>query len=417
MQTYNLLFYAKKTKSNPHFSAIYLRITVDGKRKELSTGKTIKSTDWNSKSGQFAGRSSQAKSFNSFLESLRTKMFESYTHLLNNRKVITAESLRNRFMGVDERTVTLVEAFTDHNNQIKELIGRGFAHGTWERYETSLRHTEQFMKWKYNISDINVREINPAFIADYEFFLRTVRNCANNSAVKYIKNFQKIINICLDNEWMVKNPFSNYKSKIIVTEVRFLNEDELERIKNKLFSTERLRTIRDIFLFCCFTGLAYSDVKKLAPENISINASGEKWIKIKRTKTKVEASIPLLPIANEILERYKTNAKCMNDEKVLPVLSNQKMNEYLKEIAAVCGLDFEISFHTARHTFATTVTLNNGVPLETVSKMLGHSNVQMTQHYAKIQDRKIGDDMNLLRKVLIKKTKVKEIKKTVKNQC
>lgn len=202
---------------------------------------------------------------------------------------------------------------------------------------------------------------------------------------------------------MVKNPFSNYKSKIIVTEVRFLNEYELERIKNKLFNMERLRTIRDIFLFCCFTGLAYSDVKKLSPDNISINSSGEKWIKIKRTKTKVEASIPLLPIANEILERYKTNAKCVNDEKVLPVLSNQKMNEYLKEIAAVC------SFHTARHTFATTVTLNNGVPLETVSKMLGHSNVQMTQHYAKIQDRKIGDDMNLLKKVLIKKTKEKKL--------
>ena len=179
-----------------------------------------------------------------------------------------------------------------------------------------------------------------------------------------------------------------------------------------MFSTERLQTIRDIFLFCCFTGLAYSDVKKLAHENISINANGEKWIKIKRTKTKVEASIPLLPIANEILDRYKTNVKCLNDEKVLPVLSNQKMNEYLKEIATLCELDFDISFHTARHTFATTVTLNNGVPLETVSKMLGHSNVQMTQHYAKIQDRKIGEDMNLLKKVLHKNEKKKTMIKS-----
>ncbi len=412
MQTYCLLFYAKRTKGNSELSAVYMRITIDGKRKEISTGKTIQTKEWNSKAGKVFGNSSHAKSFNSFLESLRAKMFESYNYLLNNRKIITCECLKNRFLGIDERKVTLVEAFQDHNNQIKELIGRGFAHGTWERYETSLRHTQQFMMWKYNISDIDVREINPAFISDYEFFLRTVRNCANNSAVKYIKNFQKIINICLDNEWIIKNPFATYKSKIVITDVRFLTENELEKIKNKVFSTERLRTIRDIFLFCCFTGLAYSDVKKLAHENISINANGEKWIKIKRTKTKVEASIPLLPIANEILDRYKTNVKCLNDEKVLPVLSNQKMNEYLKEIATLCELDFDISFHTARHTFATTVTLNNGVPLETVSKMLGHSNVQMTQHYAKIQDRKIGEDMNLLKKVLHKNEKKKTMIKS-----
>jgi len=165
------------------------------------------------------------------------------------------------------------------------------------------------MKWKYNISDIDVTEINPAFIADYEFFLKTVRNCANNSAVKYIKNFQRIINICLDNEWMTKNPFLNYKSKIVVSDVRFLTETELDRIKNKLFETERLRIVRDIFIFCCFTGLSYSDVKKLANENIVVGRNNEKWIKIKRTKTKVEANIPILPIAKEILDKYKTHLR------------------------------------------------------------------------------------------------------------
>ena len=412
MQTYGLLFYPKKKKGNSEMSIVYMRITVDGKRIEVSSGRTIKTKEWNSSAGKLAGNSSQSKLFNSFLEGIRTRIFESYTYLLNDRKTITCETLKNKFLGNGKRKVTIVEAFQDHNNQIKELIGRGFAHGTWERYETSLKHTQQFMMWKYNISDIDVKEINPAFVSDYEFFLRTVRNCANNSAVKYIKNFQKIINICLDNEWIAKNPFANYKSKIVTTDVRFLTENELEKIKNKVFSTERLRTIRDIFLFCCFTGLAYSDVKKLANENISISGNGEKWIKIKRTKTKVEARIPLLPIANEILDRYKTNVKCINDEKVLPVLSNQEMNEYLKEIATLCGLDFDISFHTARHTFATTVTLNNGVPLETVSKMLGHSNVQMTQHYAKIQDRKIGDDMNLLKKVLHKNEKKKTMLKS-----
>ena len=404
MQTYSLLFYAKKTKSDPEFSAVYLRITIDGNRKELSTGRRIKTSDWNCKAGKHAGRSSFANSFNSFLESLRTKMFESYSYLLNNRKNITCETLMNKFLGIEERTVTLIEAFTDHNNQIKQLIGNGFAYGTWERYETSLRHTRQFLLWKYKITDIDVREINPAFISDYEFFLRTVRNCANNSAVKYIKNFQKIINICLDNEWITKNPFANYKSKVVAPDIRCLTEDELSTVKTKIFRTERLSQVRDIFIFCCYTGLAYSDVKKLALENIILDQNKEKWIKVKRTKTKVEARIPVLPAANEIIDKYSRCPKCLNEEKVLPVLSNQKMNEYLKEIATLCGLDLDITFHTARHTFATTVTLNNGVPLETVSKMLGHSSIQMTQHYAKLQDHKIGDDMNVLKKRLEKRT-------------
>ncbi|WP_404986356.1 site-specific integrase [Chryseobacterium sp. M5] len=403
MQTYSLIFYAKKTKGNSKMSAIYMRITVDGKRTEISTGKTIKTSEWNSKSSKMSGRNSLAKNLNSFLEGLRTEVFESYIYLTNNRKMITCESLKNRFLRIDERKITLVDAFKDHNDQIKELIGKGFAHGTWQRYETSLRHTQQFMKWKYNISDIYVSEITPLFVTDYEFFLKTVRNCANNSAVKYIKNFQKIINICLDNEWMTKNPFANYKSRIIVNDVRFLTEAELEIIKDKNFKVERLRIVRDIFLFCCFTGLAYSDVKKLSNENIVNGSNGEKWIKIKRTKTKVESSIPILPIALDILEFYRTNHKCISDEKLLPVYSNQKINEYLKEITALCELDFDISFHTARHTFATSVTLNNGVPIETVSKMLGHTNIRMTQHYAKIQDRKIGEDMDLLKKILNKK--------------
>lgn len=403
MQTYSLIFYAKKTKGNSKISAIYMRITVDGKRTEISTGKTIKTSEWNSKSSKMSGRNSLAKNLNSFLEGLRTEVFESYIYLTNNRKMITCESLKNRFLRIDERKITLVDAFKDHNDQIKELIGKGFAHGTWQRYETSLRHTQQFMKWKYNISDIYVSEITPLFVTDYEFFLKTVRNCANNSAVKYIKNFQKIINICLDNEWMTKNPFANYKSRIIVNDVRFLTEAELEIIKDKNFKVERLRIVRDIFLFCCFTGLAYSDVKKLSNENIVNGSNGEKWIKIKRTKTKVESSIPILPIALDILEFYRTNHKCISDEKLLPVYSNQKINEYLKEITALCELDFDISFHTARHTFATSVTLNNGVPIETVSKMLGHTNIRMTQHYAKIQDRKIGEDMDLLKKILNKK--------------
>lgn len=403
MQTYSLLYYAKKSKTHSELSTIYMRITINGKRTELSTGKNIKSTLWNSKAGKMQGSTTQAKIFNTFLEGQRTKLFESYNYLLNNKVIITNESLKNRFLGIDERKATLVEVFKVHNDQIKKLIGNGFAHGTWERYETSLRHVQQFMKWKYNISDIFVSEIKPAFISDFDYFLRSVRECANNSTVKYVKNLQKIINICLDNEWMTKNPFANYKSKVITVDVGSLSEDDLSRVKSKEFSTDRLSKVRDIFLFSCYTGLAYSEVQKLSYENIKTDNNGEKLIKIKRTKTKVEAIIPILPIAEEILERYKNDVKCINANKLLPVLSNQKVNEYLKEIKILCNLNIDITFHTARHTFATTVTLNNGVPIETVSKMLGHTNLRMTQHYAKIQENKIADDMNLLKTVLINK--------------
>lgn len=403
MSKYSLHFYAKKSKSNAEFSAIYARITVDGKRSEISTGKTIPTSTWNSEGGKVFGNTANAKAINHLLSSIQLRIFNCYNELHDARKAITSETLKNKYLGIDEKTVTIVEVFKDHNRQMKELIGKSFSRGTWERYETSLRHTVEFMQWKYGVSDMDVRDINPNFVTNYEFWLRTQRKCSNNSSVKYMKNFQKITNICLANDWILKNPFSNYKSKLNAVYPDFLTEEDLEKIKNKKFASERLSAVRDIFLFCCFTGLAYIDVKGLTWDYISTGLDGTRWIKINRTKTKVEASIPLLPMAEEIIAKYTEHPKCINENTVLPVLSNQKMNEYLKEITTLCELETDITFHTARHTFATTVTLNNGVPLETVSKMLGHTNVRMTQHYAKVLDRKIGDDMAVLKNLLMQK--------------
>jgi integrase len=232
---------------------------------------------------------------------------------------------------------------------------------------------------------------------EYEFYLRSVRKCANNSAVKYIKNFGKIIRICLANHWLVYNPFSNYKNKIKTVDRVYLTTEELQEMASKELATERLVQVRDIFLFCCFTGLAYADVKKLRRWDLVIGVDGEKWITIKRQKTDTPSRIPILPTATVIIQRYVHHPHCENNGRVLPVLSNQKMNSYLKEIADVCGINKPITFHIARHTFATTVTLLNGVPIESVSKMLGHTNIQTTQHYAKILDIKVGADMALLK--------------------
>ena len=402
METYNVIFYAKKVKNNPRMSTIYLRITVSGKRTEISTGQVINSLQWGIKSGKIIGNTHNAKQLNALMEGIRSKVFECYTALFNTGKEITCENLRNKYLKIEDKKVTLIEIFKDHNSKMKELIGKGFSKGTWERYETSLKHTQSFLKWKFNLSDIDICDINPAFVADYEFYLRKVRDCSNNSAVKYIKNFQKIINICLKNEWMNKNPFIGYKSKIEKIDVRFLTNQQLKKIQSKEFISQRLCIVRDIFVFCCFTGLAYIDIKNLTKQKICVGIDGGFWIKTKRGKTKIEASIPLLSEAQEILKRYEEHPKCIGQNIVLPVLSNQKINEYLKEIGALCEIDFDITFHTARHTFATTVTLNNVMPLETLCKRLGHTNTRMTQHYAKIQDKKIGEDISALRNVLKK---------------
>lgn len=394
----SILFYAKKAKANVNgLVPIYTRITVNGKRIELSTNRFIEISKWCTKSNKIKGNSEEARSINSHLDMLKIQIIDTQMELVHKKIPITAESFKSLLLGVDERARMLVPIFQDHNNKIKELVGKEYAPGTLERYTTSLKHTIEFMQWKYNISDIDITKIDHAFITDYEFWLRSVRNCANNTAVKYIKNFNKIIKICLANDWLDKNPFANYKSKVKEVERVYLSEEEIQSIIEKEFKTERLSLVRDIFLFSCFTGLAYVDVKNLTKSHISFGIDGEKWIFTHRQKTESASKIPILPVTQMIIDKYENHPQSNNQEKLLPILSNQKMNAYLKEIAAVCEIEKELTFHIARYTFATTVTLTNGVPIESVSKMLGHKNLRTTQHYAKVLDRKVSEDMRILK--------------------
>jgi len=291
----------------------------------------------------------------------------------------------------------LVPIFEDHNNKMEVLIPQEYAPGTLERYQTSLKHTKDFIKWKFNISDINITKIDHSFVADYDFYLRSVCKCANNTTVKYIKNFKKIVRICIANGWINKDPFLNYKVKLKEVDRPFLTDAEIITVIEKDFATERLRLVRDIFIFSCYTGLAYIDVAQLTSANICLGIDGNKWIYKNRQKTDSESRIPLLPIPNEIIAKYESHPQCLNKGTLIPILSNQRMNSYLKKIADVCHINKELTFHVARHTFATTVTLTNGVPMESVSKMLGHKSLKTTQHYAKIVDKKVGEDMQTLR--------------------
>lgn len=273
------------------------------------------------------------------------------------------------------------------------MVGKDIAPATLTRYETTLMHVQGLIQTKYRQQDILLQSVNHEFIKNFEHYLKTVRNCGHNTTVKYIRNLRKIIRIALSNDWLKKDPFRSISYRLKEVNRAYLTDTELKLLLNKEFSNERLRRIKDIFLFSCFTGLAFSDVKSLTRENITIGINNQKWLRTKRKKTGNPSEIPLLDVPNAIINKYENDPICLLEQKLLPVGSNQKMNEYLKEIADLCGINKNLSTHTVRHTFATTVTLTHGVSMEAVSKMLGHSNIATTKQYARIVDTLIINEM------------------------
>ncbi|MGN6395664.1 MAG: site-specific integrase [Mucilaginibacter sp.] len=397
----SLLFYLKKPKNYVSGNvAVYLRIIVDGKRMEVTAGRECDPSLWNNATNRLKGNREDAKAFNRYLDHVYAQALDAHQALIVAKEEITPEAIKNKLLGKDKSSRMLIEIYRGHNREMAALVGSEYAKGTLGRYEISLRHTANFIKWKFDKPDIDICKIDHHFVTSYEFYLCTQRNCANNSAVKYIKNFGKIVRICLANGWIEKDPFLKFKSKVKRVDRVFLDANELQHIADKEIDTERLAQVRDIFVFSCFTGLAYADVQKLSRQEIVLGPDGELWINTKRRKTDTLSKIPLLPSAVAIIKAYSKRPDVACSDKVLPVLSNQRMNAYLKELAAICGINKPLTFHIARHTFATTVTLANGVPIESVSKMLGHTDIKTTQHYAKVLDMKVANDMALLRQKL-----------------
>lgn len=304
---------------------------------------------------------------------------------------VTAEKVKNRFLGVATISHNLLEHFQRHNDDVKRLIGISKSKATFQKYEVTRKHLTNFIKEKYSLSDISFKEINHLFITDFEVYLLTSCGCNANTTAKFMQFFKRIVIIAKNNGWIKTDPFANYKIRLKKVDRGYLTQEEVEAIMAKQFATKRLEKVRDIFIFSCFCGLAYIDVKKLRKENIRTSFDGNLWIMGKREKTDVSFSIPLLDVPKRILKKYEGT---LPDNRILPVPSNQKMNAYLKEIGDLCGINKEISFHLARHTFAT-LTLSKGVSIESVSKMLGHTNIKTTQIYARITDAKISHDMNV----------------------
>ncbi len=400
--SFGLLFFLKKPKSQKSEDRyLYLRITIDGKSIEISTKRLWSPSKWNQSAGRATGTKEDTRNLNSYLDTLSAQVYQAKKKLLETEKTVSAIAIKNMLTGKKEDRKTILDIFQHHNIQMEALLGNEFAPGTLQKYKTSLDHTRSFILEKYGEDDKEIRDLDYEFIQEFSFWLKTVRKCNHNTTVKYLTNLKKIVLDCVRKGWLQKDPFIGFKMSKKEISKEHLSQQELNEIAGKILKVERISQVRDIFLFSCYTGLAYADTKNLKRTQIVIGIDGERWISTTRQKTDVPTRLPLLPKAVEIIDKYAGHPQCCADGTVLPVLSNQKMNAYLKEIADLCGISKTLTYHIARHTFATTVTLSNGVPLETVSKMLGHSSMKQTQHYAKILDIKVSSDMDELKRKLM----------------
>ncbi|NDV56775.1 site-specific integrase [Bacteroides sp. 519] len=390
--TFNILFYVKRNavKANGKMP-IMGRITVNGEAVQFGAKTEVNPKIWDTKSGKAVGKTQEVIDVNGILESIKATMTKIYHDLQEQETTVTPERIKNIFFGVEIRQQMFLEHFQRHNDDVERLIGISKSKATYQKYEVTRKHLADFIKEKYNLSDISFKEINHLFLTDFEVYLLTSCGCNPNTTAKFMQFFKRIVIIAKNNGWIKADPFANYKIRLKKVDRGYLTQEEVEAIMAKKFSTKRLEQVRDIFVFSCFCGLAYIDVKKLRKENIRTSFDGNLWIMGKREKTDVTFSIPLLDIPKKILEKYEG---ALPDNRILPVPSNQKMNAYLKEIGDLCEINKEISFHMGRHSFSSLITLEGGVPIETVSKMLGHSDIKTTQIYARVTPKKLFEDMD-----------------------
>lgn len=395
--TFGLLFYIRRDKTNKKGEApVFMRLTINGERADASIKRFIEPHAWNSAKGKANEKSRGGKDLNLYLDAISANILRIQRDLELDKKEVSAQIILNRYLGKEQSDRhTLMEVFRAHNEKCRALSGISLAPGTVIRYETSLRLTEAFLRTTYKKEDCYLDEITHQFVEDYDFYLRTVRRCCHNTTTKYLLNFKKIIRIALAKGWMKKDPFAQVHFHFEPVEREFLEKQELKVLLNKEITITRLAQVRDIFCFCCLTGLAFMDVQQLKAEHLVADIHGKIWIRKARQKTKNMCNIPLLDEAQKIIDRYKEHPYCQTHGVLLPVCSNQKMNSYLKELADICGIRKNLSTHCARHTFAT-LTLASGATIDNVAKMLGHANVNMTRRYAKVLDSSILRDMEVV---------------------
>lgn len=400
--TFSILIWINSSRVKNNTADLYARITVNSKRVNISLKKKIDINNWDKTKSRVKGNSQKARIINQYIEQTKAGIFQTYQDLKAERKLLTAQLIKARFLGTDNEKQTIQSIIDYHNQHLAHKLHKD----TFRSYKTSQRYILEYIKSKYKTSDVYLENLNYQFIIGFENFLRnyvckkSLRIIGNNTTIKHIKRLRKMINMAIALEWLNKDPFIKYKAKLEKREREFLTQIELEFIENFESKINRLDLVKDLFLFSCYTGIAYVDIMELTNENILKGIDGNLWIETTRVKTNTAVRVPLLEVPENIISKYKTDIRAKSIDKLFPKISNQKLNSYLKEIADVCGIRKNLTFHMARHTFATTVTLTNGVPIESVSKMLGHTKLTTTQIYAKVIETKVSDDMNQLRSIL-----------------
>ena len=400
-RTFSIHFWLNLAKKKGDLAPIYARVTIDGKRAEISLQRQTSVTYWDTKSKKTTSRTPEGKALNTYLDQVYAKLLECHKQLSSDFELVTAKSIKARFVGQDESHKSLLDLVTYHNQNMKGVLKPG----TLKNYYTTENYIKRFLVLKKKTSDIFLKHLKYSFIIDFEQYLRkepSLQNSNplnNNGVMKHLERLRKLMNFAMDLEWLDKNPFARYKLKFNRHKKEYLSKEELKIFEEAELDSKGYDIVRDVFVFACYTGLSYTDVRQLNENNIVRGIDGNYWIFTQREKNEQPVKIPLLDKALSILDKYKSYSE-LNNGKLLPVYSNQKINVYIKEIAASLVIYKHLTFHSARHTFATTVTLSNGVPIETVSKMLGHTKISTTQVYARVLEQKISNDIRDLRSKL-----------------
>ena len=396
--TFRVLFFLKRDKQKSNgMIPLFCRITIDSQEVRFSMKCDVNPTQWDVKMSKAIGRTTEAVKINNLLDSTKAAIYKIYREIQERENHVTAEKVKNALLGLNHKRQSLLELFDTHNKERKSQIGLTISKSTYYGYLKAREYLALFLLQKYNLTEISIKEIKKPLIKDFEAFL-FARCFAKNTVVTLLKKFRHIIQLAIDKEWISKNPFKGYKLQWEETDRGYLTQKELDLLIDFQPQRKALEQARDVFLFCAFTGLSYSDVKHLTADNIQSSFEGKLWIRGKRRKSKILYSIPLLNVSNQILEKYANMPK---RKYLLPVKTLKVYNDRLEEIANLCGINKKVTSHLARHTFAT-LALTKGVSLESVSKMLGHKNYETTRIYARTIDQKIDNEMNMLEQNMIK---------------
>lgn len=397
---FRTVFYLRSNYTNKEgLSPVMIRIYLNNQRLSIgSSGVAINPKSWDNEKNRLKGRSTEILQANLQLDNIQAGL-QAIFRRLELSEDLSLELIKSEFLGKKEQLDTILSLFEKHNNDIRNQVGISKSVATLQKYENCKRHFSNFIKSKYGRTDLKLSEVTPIVIHDFRIYLLTTMKCMPNTTTKILKFFKTIILFGRKNGFLTHDPFREIRFHLEPVDRGFLTDNEIKTIMQKEMVTPRLELVRDMFIFSCFTGLAYIDVANLTEDNI-VELDGKQWIMTKRQKTKIATNIILLDIPKMIIEKY---ASVRKDGKLLPILSNQKMNAYLKEIADICQINKNLTYHVARHTFAT-MSISKGVPIETVSKMLGHSKIQTTQIYARITNKKLEADMLALSSKLDKFT-------------